>query len=178
MAATVNPSAEPALTGISADDFAEIMYNMLQNGKTLRQLKGLSNEQMEAVYGAAYTAYNNGNYEQAQKIFQFLCQFEHLEKKYWMGLGATRQMLHQYNEAIEAYSFATLLDADDPRPPLQAADCHIALGNKEAALSGLTAAKEWAGDSEQYEPIKLRAEALLDILQNADNESSSKESQS
>ncbi|MCP3880301.1 MAG: CesD/SycD/LcrH family type III secretion system chaperone [Sulfitobacter sp.] len=170
MAAATSPSQEQVLSGISADDFAEIMQNTVQNAKTLSQLKGLSDEHMEAVYMAAYTAYNNGNYEKAQQVFQFLCQFDHLEKKYWMGLGACRQMLRQYADAIEAYSFAMLLDADDPRPPLQAADCHIALGNKDAAVSGLTAAIEWSGDDEQYRAIKQRAEALLDILHNAGEE--------
>ena len=168
MTTPTDQAPEPLVTGIGADDLAEIMYNVIQNGKTLSQLKGLDDEHMEAVYAAAYQAYNSGHHDQALKIFQFLCQFDHLEKKYWMGLGACRQMLKQYSEAIDAYTFAMMLDSDDPRPPLQAADCHIALGNKEAAISGLTAASLWAGDNEQYRAIKQRAEALLEILQKAD----------
>ncbi len=170
MATTAPSSQEPMLSGISAEDFAQIMQNMVQNGKTLSQLKGLSDEHMEAVYMSAYTAYNSGDYEKARQVFQFLCQFDHLEKKYWMGLGACRQMLKQYEDAIEAYSFAMLLDADDPRPPLQAADCHIALGNRDAALSGLSTAIDWSGDDAQYQAVKQRAEALLDILNQSDGQ--------
>jgi type III secretion system low calcium response chaperone LcrH/SycD len=153
------------LPDIDADDFAEIMSNFINNGKTIRELKGLSADNMEAVYAVAYNAYNGGNYPQARKMFEFLCYFDHLEKKYWMALGACRQMQKEYKEAIDAYSFATLLDADDPRPPLHAADCHIALGNRDAAISGLTAASEWSGDSAEFQPIRHRAETLLVMLE-------------
>lgn len=158
---------------ISDEDLAQIVVDFAQNGKTIRELKGMTREEMEAVYNVAYNVYSGGDYEKAQKIFQFLCFFDHLEKKYWLGLGSCRQMLKRYQEAIEAYTFAMLLDSDDPHPPFYAADCHIALGDREAAISGLTAALEWSGDSAEYQSIRERAGALLAIL----NESTSNANQ-
>ncbi len=163
MSATLD-DVTPLLPNVSAEELADMITNFLNNGKTLKDMKGLTDENMEAIYGVAYQFYNSGNFEQAVKVFQFLCYFDHLEKKFWMGLGATRQMLKKYSEAIDAYSFAALLDVNDPRPPLQAADCHMALGNRDAAISGLTAAIEWSGDNPQYQTVKERATALLELL--------------
>jgi len=149
---------------MSAEDFAQLAVDFIINGKTLGELKGLSSEDMEVVYNVAYSTYAGENYEQAHKIFKFLCYFDHLEKKYWLGLGASRQMLKLYEQAIEAYTYAMLLDSNDPQPPLLAADCHIALGNRDAAISGLTAALEWSGDRPEYQSIRERATALLEVL--------------
>lgn len=171
--AAPNSLLDAILPGATVEDFAEIMQNVMQNGKTIGELKGFNRQEMEAIYNVAYNTYNSGDYAKAHQIFQFLCQFYHIEKKYWMGLGSCRQMLKQYANAIDAYSYAMLLDVDDPRPPLQAADCHIALGDKTKAISALTAAIEWSGDQPQYQAIKQRAQALLQILeQHGEGESS------
>ncbi|MFZ4791734.1 MAG: SycD/LcrH family type III secretion system chaperone [Candidatus Competibacteraceae bacterium] len=145
-------------------DFSQLVVNFLMNGKTIGELKGLTSEDMDAVYNVAYNAYASENYEEAHKIFKFLCYFDHLEKKHWLGLGVCRQMLKLYEQAIEAYTYAMLLDSNDPQPPLLAADCHIALGNRDAAISGLTAALEWSGDRSEYQSIRERATALLEVL--------------
>lgn len=153
---------------ISDEDFIKTIADFVENGKTLSDIKGISHDHLEAVYGVAHNVYSSGDYQQAQKIFQFLCYCDHLEKKYWMGLGACRQMLKLYVEAVETYSFAMLLDSSDPQPPLLAADCHIALGNKEEAISGLNAAIEWSGDNPKYQELRERAQALLEVLSHID----------
>lgn len=156
--------ARSLIPDVSDEDLARISIDLLENGKTIRELKGLSRDNLEAVYQVAYQTYTSGSYEQAYKIFRFLCFFDHLEFKYWLGLGSCRQMLGQYEEAIESYTFAMLLNSDDPRPPLYAADCHLALGNREAAISGLTAALEWSGDRPEYAEIRERATTLMELL--------------
>lgn len=163
--AVPNSLLDVILPGATVEDFAEIMENVMKNGKTIGELKGFNKKEMEAVYNVAYSTYNSGDYAKAHQIFQFLCQFYHIEKKYWMGLGSCRQMLKRYVDAIDAYSYAMLLDVNDPRPPLQAADCHIALGDKTKAISALTAAIEWSSDQPKYQTVKQRAQALLQILE-------------
>ncbi|EXJ15656.1 SycD/LcrH family type III secretion system chaperone [Imhoffiella purpurea] len=154
------------LPGVSDEDLARITTDFINNGKTMRELKGIAREELEAVYGIAYNSYAGGDYQKARKLFQFLCFFDHLERKYWLGLGGCRQMLEDYAPAIEAYTFAMLLDSSDPAPPFHAAECHIGLGDREAAISGLTAALEWSGDRpEQFRSLRARAEAMLAILE-------------
>lgn len=165
MSETPESLTESLIPGISDEDLAQISVDFLENHKTMRELQGLTEEEMEAIYHVAFNTYSNGGYEQAYKMFRFLCFFDHLEPKYWLGLGGCRQMLKQYPDAVEAYTFAMLLDSDDPHPPLYAADCHIALGNREEAISGLTAALEWAGKKPEYQAVRNRATNLMEILQ-------------
>lgn len=164
MSETQDPSFEPIIPNVTADELAETITNFLNNGKTLRELKGLTRENMEAVYTVAYNAYNGGNLEQADKVFQFLCYFDHFEKKHWLGLAATRQMQKNYTGAVDAYSFAALLDINDPQIPMQAADCHLAMGNRQAAHSGYTAAEMFSGDRPEHQTVKARAQAMLEVL--------------
>lgn len=156
--------ASPALPAISDEQLDATTREFLAKGRTVRELKGLSPEHMDAIYYVAYQQYQGGNYAPAEKVFRCLCFFDHLERKYWMGLGGCQQMLQQYEAAIESYTCAMLLDADDPLPPLHAADCHLALGQRAEAISGLTAALEWSGDRPEYRAVRARAANLLDVL--------------
>jgi type III secretion system low calcium response chaperone LcrH/SycD len=150
---------------IPQEELQELVETFFETGATFKDLRGLTDETMEAIYSVAYNLYQNGKFEDALKIFQFLCFYDHYNKKYYMGLGACRQMLKQYAEAIDTFTYASILDSSDPTPPLYAADCHLALGNLEAAESGFYAAHEWSGTKEEYKEIKERAKSMLDLIQ-------------
>ena len=143
------------------------LVQLIESGCTLRDIQGLTNENMEGLYALAYSEYNQGKYDKAQELFQLLCQLDHLEKKYWVGLGATRQMLKDYSNAIDAYSVAVMFDLNDPVPPMHAAECHLASGNREEAVSGFQYAIDAAGSRPQYQPIKSQAEARIELIQAA-----------
>jgi type III secretion system low calcium response chaperone LcrH/SycD len=155
-------------------ELESLVDNFIRGGNTLKSLKGVDDTTMNAIYSVAYNLYNSGKYEEAHKVFQFLCFFDHFQKKYWMGLGACRQMLKLYQEAVAAYSFAALLDINDPKPPLHAADCFLAMGNREAAESALHASIKWSGNNEEYKSLKERAEGILGILKKSGSAKNSK----
>lgn len=151
------------IAALSAEQIEQAMA-AIQNGATLADLKGFTHQHMEALYTVGFNAYNSGNYEQAEKVFQFLCLYDHLEKKYWMALGSARQLLKNYKAAVDTYTYAWTLDQDDPTAALHAADCHIALGDRDAAISGLRFAARTSADNPQYQPVKERAEAMLNMF--------------
>ncbi len=144
---------------------AALIQEVLENGGTLGDLKGFTPEEMEAVYSLAYNLHQQGRFEEAEKLFQFLCFYEHLDKRFWMGLGACRQQLKRHREAIEAYSVLGMLDMENPYPPLHAADCYVALGDMEKAESALEAALHWSGERPEYAEVKSRAGLLLRAIQ-------------
>lgn len=164
---TITDAASAALSQISDDQLAAIFQKFLENGTTMKDIQGLTRENLESVYAIAYNDYNTGKYERAHHMFQMLCFFDHTEKKYWMGLGATRQMLRSYDAAVDAYSMASMFDIEDPNPPLHAAVCHLALGNRDKAISGFQYAAESAGDRPEYAAIRRQAEAKLELLKGA-----------
>lgn len=141
---------------------------VLAGKKTLKDLRGLKNEEMEACYTAAYNFYNHGKFIEALHIFTTLCMFDNLNPKYWLGLGATRQMLKDFSGAVEAYSLAAVLDLTNPKPPFHAADCLLALKEYDKAKMALEAAiaivETSKTDKKEYKAVAEQAKNLLELL--------------
>lgn len=154
----------------SNEQITQLVSSFLKEGNTFKHLKNISEDTMNAIYSVAYNLYTNAKYSEAQNIFQFLCLFDHFEKKYWMGLAASRQMLKQYEPAITAYGLAAVLDLEDPKPSLHAADCYLSMGNYHAAEQALTASMHWSKDKPEYASLHERAEGVLNLLRKTHHE--------
>ena len=76
---------------------------------TVRELKGITDAEMEAVYSLGFNFYRTGNIENAEKVFKFLVLFDHFNPKYWIGMGAVLQVKKQYQGAITAYAYGPTL---------------------------------------------------------------------
>ncbi|MBP5285878.1 MAG: SycD/LcrH family type III secretion system chaperone [Kiritimatiellae bacterium] len=112
---------------------------LIEKGATLKRLKGVTNAELEAVYSLAFGYYRTGKYEEALKLFQFLVLFDHLNAKYWLGLGAVQQVLKDYHSAVASYGYCSFLKLDNPKPQLHAAECFLAMGDRRNAASSLEA---------------------------------------
>ena len=135
------------------------------SGRTLADIHGITLQDLEAVYSVAFNLYNNQRYDEAVKVFKFLCMHDHFQEKYWMGLGATHQMMKDFKLAASAYGYAYILDSDNPKPPLHAADCFMADGNTKDAESALNLVLELTkGDPEQHAAIRQRATVLMTVV--------------
>ena len=121
------------------DMIAEAAKKFASGFATMRELKGITKEEMEAVYSVGFNMYRTGRYDDAEKIFRFLVLFDHLEPKYWMGVGAIQQVRKDYRGAVASYGYASFLDLSNPKPQLHAAECFLALGDKPSAASALVA---------------------------------------
>ncbi len=155
-------------------DFEEgMLTEFFSQGGTFKELKNLSDSTMESVYSAAYNLYQSGKYEEAIKVFQFLCFYDHYNAKYYVGLGACRFMQKEYANAIEFFSFAATMNTDDPRPMLYMGDCYLAQGDDAGAKVAYEAAAEWAGDQKEFAEEKKRAKNMLSNL--ADSRQAKKE---
>ena len=146
-------------------DLAEITRQVLEGHTTIAAERGIGPQHLEAVYAMAYNFYNQAKYEDAQKAFSFLVFYSHLDRRFWMGLGATEQMRKDFPAAVQAYAMAGLLDVNDPEVPLHAADCYLAMGQREATISALTAARHFSEGKPQFARIHQRATAMLEQLE-------------
>ena len=145
----------------------EMLTDFFSRGGTFRELKNLSEETMEAVYSVAYNLYQGGKYDEAVKVFQFLCFYDHYSAKYYLGLGACRMMQKEYEQAINCFSFAATVDMTDPRAVLYIGDCNLAMNNEESARISYELAFEWAGSQKEYAKEKQRAQNMLLCLQDS-----------
>lgn len=149
---------------VSPEKMQTVMQDFLLNQKTFKDLKGITDNQMEAIYTTAYNFYSHGKFERAKEIFSALCQLDQYQPKYWIGLGAVRQMLKDYQPAIDAYGFATLMNPTDPKPAFYAANCFMKLNDTNSAIQALEAVLEISKDKTEFKDLRSQAENLLEGL--------------
>jgi type III secretion system low calcium response chaperone LcrH/SycD len=150
---------------IDPDGVAMIVDAIMTEGYVLKDFSPITDEETEAVYAQAFNLVNQRQYERAEKLFEMLCQLDHFEAKFWMGLGICRQQKKNFEQAVKAYAMVGMLDQENPMPALRAAECYMALQQWEPAESGLIATLHWAGARPQYQEARARASALLEILE-------------
>lgn len=147
----------------SAKDIAEFME---MGVTTIRDVKGISDDEMEAVYATAFNHYNIGRYEDAESIFRFLVLLDHLNVKYWIGLGATRQAQKKFKEALAAYgNVVGNLDIKNFKASYYAAECLLAMGDKENAAKALDTVKAFADvKTEEGREFAVKAAKLRKLV--------------
>ncbi len=150
---------------VKNEDVAETVIGLIQGTVQLKDVKGFSDESMEAVYALAYNAVQAGAFENAEKLFRFLVLFDNSEEKHWNGLGLSMFARENYEGALRAYSMAAFFNIDDPKSLIRVAECYVALADAEAAAGVLEGAIEVAGDAPQHAGVKQHAETLLELLQ-------------
>ena len=150
---------------IDTAKIAENVKALIQDQATLKQLKGVTNDELEAVYSLAFGYYQTGKYEDAHKLFQFLVLFDHLNAKFWFGLGATQQALKDYQGAVVSYGYCSFLKLDNPKPQLHAAECFLALGDKRNAASSLEALEAYCPkDTDIGREYRAKAAKLRELI--------------
>lgn len=141
------------MSEVTTDDQASKAEKLLEEsfmgfmsnaGLTIRDLKGLSDEDMEAIYAIGYSHFQAGKFDEAEKMFKALVLLDHLEKKYWFAFGGVCEAKRDFARALQAYQTCAFLDIDNPKPQYHCAVCHLALGDKENAINALDALEDYA----------------------------------
>ena len=150
---------------IDTAKIAEGVKTLIKDKATLKQLKGVTNDELEAVYSLAFGYYQTGKYEEANKLFQFLVLFDHLNAKYWFGLGAAQQASKDFQNAVVSYGYCSFLKLDNPKPQLHAAECFLALGDKKSAASALEALEMYCPkDTDVGREYRAKAAKLRELV--------------
>lgn len=95
------------------------------------------------LYETAYHFYQGGQYAEAQYVFRLLTCLDTENPVHWMGLGSSLKMQNKYEEAVNAFSAAAVLEEVDSNPMSHAyaAECLYAIGDHERAKEALNSAK-------------------------------------
>ena len=129
----------------------------LSEGKTVQEILEFSSETMAKFYRAAYFLFEQKHYEDASNAFLFLATLNPYHHDYWLGLGMSTQLCHEYEAAIDAYELAALCDMSSPVPYFYLAKCLFAIHDRESALQALDLAIETAADLEEFAELKQQA---------------------
>ena len=137
------------LVNVSDEQIQEV-FSAIADFTTVRELKGISDREIESIYAMGVENYRAGNYADAEKIFRFLTVFEHTSSKYWTAMGSVQQVQGRYDAAIKAYQMASFLDLHNPKPMYYAAECFVKVGDLDNARKALASL-------EQYGPTDTEA---------------------
>lgn len=133
----------------------------LFKGGTIADIKGLSDDELETIYALGYNFYTTGQLKDADTVFRYLVFIDHTNAKYWIALGAVQQLNREFEKAVTSYGFASFLDLHNPKPQYHAAECLLAMGDKEKAESALAALDLYAP---QNSPYRAKAAALSEKI--------------
>lgn len=134
-------------------------------GRRLAEAMGLHEGTLDTLYSLGHQQYERGEHEDAEKTFAVLCLADHRSSRAWLGLGATRQKRGDLGGAITAYSMLAEVGGRDPRAPLHAAECYIAMGMWDEAVAGLEAALAWADEADEPDQVARHVEVLVAAIE-------------
>ena len=137
------------------------LTRLLEGGvTTVAELRGITREELEAVYALAHDYYRTGRYDDAETLFRALTMLDHLNEKYWMGLGAVHQVKKQWDEAVKVYAMVSgAFDLKNVKAPYYAAECFLAKGDRVNAKAAIEHVKLYA-DVKTEVGRAFRAKAL------------------
>jgi type III secretion system low calcium response chaperone LcrH/SycD len=124
------------------DEFAS---SKAENGSASKKF---SESTIEGLYSFAFRFYKEGKYQEATNFFRFLTLIDTKTVKNWTGLGASLQMLQNYQKALKAYNVALVLGHKCPETAYHMAECHFHLKEVELGLSFLSDALEMGTSDE------------------------------
>jgi len=139
----------------------EYLRKALNEGKSLKEIIGYSEEVMEKFYAAAYHLFQMKEYVKSADAFLFLTTLDPYVYNFWLGLGMSEQLKEEYESALIAYSMAILIDPHNPLPHFHSATCYQKTDNLQDMRASLELAIEYAGDLSEFIEIKKKSQETL-----------------
>jgi type III secretion system low calcium response chaperone LcrH/SycD len=145
---------------------AEIVEKILGEGQDLYEAAGLKVENLEALYQVGHSYYVAGDYADAETIFSTLCLYNVRNRRNWLALGGAAQAQRKYEAAVIAYSFAQLLDLEDPESVVRTYECHLASGDLTKATETLETLQEMTANKPNLQELNNLSKDLLNEVRN------------
>ncbi|ATP29020.1 type III secretion system translocator chaperone SicA [Chromobacterium violaceum] len=153
---------------VSDDRFAEMVWEAVSGGATLKDVHGIPQDMMEGLYAHAYDFYHKGRLDEAETFFRFLCIYDFYNPDYIMGLAAVCQLKKQFQKAVDLYAVAFALSKNDYRPVFFTGQCQLFMRKAAKARQCFELVCEQSRD----ESLRDKAQVYLDSLQEAEAEQS------
>ena len=150
----------------SARDIGKIFRPLLTKGIPLYLSRGVSEQDLDALYLMAYNLYSDKKYQEALQIFEAIAFYNHFDKRGWIGSAACCQMLRRYKDAILCYSCASLIEGQDPLPLSHAVECYIALKRYAEARSAIESVLLLTSNNSKFVHLKNWAMKMKEALKN------------
>lgn len=95
---------------------------------------GFPQEALEMIYQQGYYLFQNGKYQEALILFNFLRDLDLTDSRYSFAIAACYHQTKDYLDAAANYAILQYMDPLDPLPPFHSYDCYRKADYPEAAL--------------------------------------------
>ena len=162
------PSEKPQTPGYSEKNRVNVRYTRiieeLKLHPSLAEKRGVTSNQLEALYLLACQLYYTECFDKAADLFRLLCFYQPGDAKNWMGLGGAHQHIENHEAALAAFIMAYLHDPQNPEPRLYAAHSLIDLKNLPLALESAELAVELCARDHNHDATRKNAISLCSAL--------------
>jgi type III secretion system low calcium response chaperone LcrH/SycD len=143
----------------------EVISAIIFEGKSLKESIGLSAGVIEYFYSQGYRLYLIRKYEDALRYFHLLFLFEPANPRYSLALGATYQMMKDYEHAVQWYMTLSIIDTSSPMPFYYMSDCALKRGDPYSAIFFLRKTIDLCKDNPKFEQLKTQATRMIPPLE-------------
>ena len=138
--------------------------DILKELPSLAEKKKISLQKVESLYALGYQLYQAQCYREAGDLFRFVCFFESRVPSYWIALGGAYQYSKHHDNALAAFTMASLLDPHNPEPRFYTAHTLIDLQDLKLALQSINIAIELCRNSPDHADLYRRSMALRNAI--------------
>jgi len=124
---------------------------------TLKQIVGLSDEELFAIASQGYYMFLQGKTEQARVIFEGLVAIDPKNAYYYRALGAIYWRLGKSQRAVKQFTYAIRVSPKEISSYINRAEVYVADRDFAAAAKDLRAALDNGGPSDRALINKARA---------------------
>lgn len=143
----------------------ELLHEVVDEGKLLKDALNVSDQTIEYLYSQAYRLYKIGKFKEASRYFHILYLLNGLDLRFSMGIAASHHMQKEYQRAVEWYLVCAALDEDSPLPYYHISDCFLKMNEKLSALISLKMMQvRLKDDNPHFAHIKERAVRMIEVL--------------
>lgn len=141
----------------------EVLLKHLEEGKSLQDIFGFSDETTAEFYDAAKNVLEQKRFTDAIDAFVFLTTINPYISDFWTGLGLAQQNNNDHDAALFSYNVAFTIEEGEIYPYILAAQCCIEMKNFDKAIEILdvaeNCAEEHSNEGDDYQKLKEDAQA-------------------
>lgn len=170
----IHPPSDPEIASIVTqltdglqhiEQIIEESREYLDQGHTLGELRGITDEGYAALYKIAYELCDQGEFQNALPVALQLTLHQPTDSRYSFITGACLQRLKQFDSAALMYALSLDVDPEHAAAAYRLAECLIAIGKPEEAKPFLHKAIELSyGDFDRRKLMEMTQKKLGDLL--------------
>lgn len=147
----------------SSDRLSQQIWDAINEGATLKDMHGVSQEMMDGIYAYAYHFYHSGRLEEAEAFFHFLCIYDFYNADYIMGLAAVFHLKKQYKKASDLYALAFAQGKSNYAAIFYIGQCQLSMRKAVKAKQCFEVVQEFSTDESLIEKTKVYLDALAEV---------------